>query len=248
MAAEITGRLFITKQGVNLEGLFYGDKPALQTALDPVLKALNAKLMVAQPGGWLDQLTFFGMGVSLDQTHPYEKHENFLSSSLYTDKLSDAQLDAFTSYWFGPARSMKRDWYVQVDFTGGKTSAIAAVPVNATAYSHRQRLLMYQFYDRVDVDQTYPAGGQSFIEGFLDSLRGVSNGTAGAASVGSVAKSKLNAYFNYPDPMLDQTTAQEAYWGEALPRLQKLKSDLDPNEVFYLPQSVRPAKILSGGA
>jgi hypothetical protein len=71
MPAEITARLFITKQGVNLEGLYYGDKAGLQAALDPLMKGLNAKIRVATPGNWLSQLSYFSMGVSLDQTETY---------------------------------------------------------------------------------------------------------------------------------------------------------------------------------
>jgi FAD/FMN-containing dehydrogenase len=73
MAAEITARLFINKGGASLEGLFYGNKTELNAAIDPLLKSLNSRLMFSQEGGWLDQLTYFGMGVSLDQTHPYVK-------------------------------------------------------------------------------------------------------------------------------------------------------------------------------
>jgi FAD/FMN-containing dehydrogenase len=73
MPLEANARLFITKQGINLEGLYYGDKDAMQSALDPLMKKLNAKIMMATPGDWIAQLTYYGMGVTLDQTHPYEK-------------------------------------------------------------------------------------------------------------------------------------------------------------------------------
>lgn len=49
-------------------------------------------------------------------------------------------------------------------------------------------------------------------------------------------------YINYPDTQVDSQTAQEKYWGVNLPRLQQIKKQLDPNEVFWNPQSVKPAK------
>lgn len=64
-------RLFITNRFVNFEGLFYGDKSGLQGVLGPLLKVTNASLVMAQQGGWLDQVKHFGNGVSLDQGHPY---------------------------------------------------------------------------------------------------------------------------------------------------------------------------------
>jgi hypothetical protein len=93
---------------------------------------------------------------------------------------------------------------------------------------------MYQFYDRVDVDKEYPTGGFSLINDWV------------AATTAGMKPGEYGMYFNYPDPQLNQTTAQKMYWGESLPRLQKLKAAVDPQEIFYLPQSVRPATI--GGA
>ena len=49
-------------------------------------------------------------------------------------------------------------------------------------------------------------------------------------------------YINYPDTQVNAQTAQEKYWGVNLPRLQQIKKQLDPNEVFWNPQSVKPAK------
>lgn len=49
-------------------------------------------------------------------------------------------------------------------------------------------------------------------------------------------------YFNYPDTNLNRTRAQEMYWGKNLAKLQQLKAELDPKELFYYPVSINPAE------
>ncbi|KAI8246606.1 hypothetical protein K4K55_005897 [Colletotrichum sp. SAR 10_96] len=157
------------------------------------------------------------------------KQENFYSSSLYTDKLSDDQIESFVNYWYGAGKALERDWWVQVDLHGGKNSAITAIPANSSAYAHRDKLLLYQFYDRVDLSATYPEDGFSFLQGFR------ANTTLG------MEPGEQGMYFNYPDPNMGQGEAQTKYWGDNLARLQEIKAAVDPTEVFYFPQSVRPA-------
>jgi hypothetical protein len=160
---------------------------------------------------------------------PSQKHETFYSSSVYTRKLNDAQLSAFVDYWYDTGKAMKRDWYCQVDIHGGKNNAITSIASNATAYAHRDFLFMFNLYDRVDKG-AYPADGF----GFLQSL--VRNLTA------PVGKDEWGQYINYPDPKLDQATAQNNYWSQHLGRLQRVKAELDPKDLFHYPQGILPAK------
>jgi hypothetical protein len=45
---------------------------------------------------------------------------------------------------------------------------------------------------------------------------------------------------NYADTELSRDEAQKLYYGNNLPRLQKLKAKYDPMELFYYPQSIKP--------
>ncbi|KAL0932768.1 glucooligosaccharide oxidase [Colletotrichum truncatum] len=232
MPRELNMRLFITPRFTNLEGMFYGDKPGLQAVLDPLLSKLGGRLATSQTTDWLTNLQHFGNGLALDQKDTYKKQENFHSSSLYTDKLSTAQIQSFVSYWYSIGKPLKRDWYVQIDFHGGKNSAITEVPTNSSSYAHRNKLLLYQFYDRVDLSAIYPKDGFQFLENFI------SNTTI------DMEAEEHGMYFNYPDPNMDQDKAQMRYWGDNLARLREVKAAVDPTEVFYFPQSVRPAIIV----
>ena len=39
---------------------------------------------------------------------------------------------------------------------------------------------------------------------------------------------------------MNRTYAQKVYWRQSLDKLQKLKAQFDPNDVFYYPQGVEP--------
>jgi len=49
----------------------------------------------------------------------------------------------------------------------------------------------------------------------------------------------FGAYAGYVDPEL--VHPQKEYWRTNLPRLEKIKKEVDPGDVFWDPQSVRPA-------
>lgn len=113
-------------------------------------------------------------------------------------------------------------WYLIFDVTGG---AISDVPLNATAYRHRDTILFGQGYGVgiPKVSQTT----RDFFDGIAATIQSNVNGT-------------LGTYAGYVDPTLDN--AQESYWGANLPRLEQIKRDWDPNNVFANPQSVQPAQ------
>ena len=73
MPAEMNARVFLTPQIPNLEGLFYGTKEELTELLSPVLEKVNGMLQDATETDWPGQLSHFGGGLDLDQTHPYNK-------------------------------------------------------------------------------------------------------------------------------------------------------------------------------
>lgn len=152
------------------------------------------------------------------------------STSIYTDALTDSQLQSLVDYWYGTAKAVRRGWYHHIDLHGGKTSAVSAVDADATSYAHRDKLLLHNFYDRVDIVSEYPKDGFDLLDGFVDAI------------VGGEDRLVYGAYFNYPDPRMGREEAEVRYWGDALPRLREIKTAVDPDEVFYLPQSVRPAK------
>jgi hypothetical protein len=117
---------------------------------------------------------------------------------------------------------------VQIDLHGGDNSAVSVPSVDSTSYAHRDYLLMYLLYDRVDKG-VYPADGHTYMENFVGNI------------TDGMARRDWGMYINYPDSRLDQKTAQTNYWGGHLSKLQAIKKAVDPDDVFHYPQGILPA-------
>jgi len=112
-------------------------------------------------------------------------------------------------------------WFLIFDATGG---AISDVPMNATAYSHRDKIMFCQGYG-IGIPKLTQAT-KDFMNGIIDTIQGSAPRT-------------LTTYPGYVDPAL--TNPQQSYWGPNLKTLETVKSKWDPNDLFHNPQSVRPA-------
>lgn len=112
---------------------------------------------------------------------------------------------------------------------GGATSYISQTANTATAYAHRDKLLLFQFYDSVGGSGVWPEDGFSFLQGFR------------ATITDSLEDGEWGMYANYPDTQVESDQAQRLYWLENLDRLKEIKAKWDPTEVFWDPQSVSPA-------
>jgi hypothetical protein len=141
--------------------------------------------------------------------------------------LSGAVAQDFVDYWFDHAKNVSGAWYFQLDLQGGKNSAVWNVDHSISSYAHRDKLYILQFFYR-STAKTIPQ----------DAVKLVDEWTATTSK--SVPPAELGMYINYPDLSLDRTAAQKLYWGKSMPRLQQLKAELDPKELFYYPISVNP--------
>ncbi|KAK8869416.1 ATP-dependent DNA helicase PIF1 [Apiospora arundinis] len=151
--------------------------------------------------------------------------------SLTLNSLNGTAAQQFTDYWFNNATKVDRKWFIQIDASGGPMSAVASKSNNETAYAHRDKTFIIQFYDAVAANMTYPDNGLSLLDGWVSAVT-----TALQAS----GNNDYGAYGNYPDSTLNRRTAQSLYYGVNLEKLQKLKAKYDPGELFYSPQSVEP--------
>ncbi|KAJ2985165.1 hypothetical protein NUW58_g5681 [Xylaria curta] len=111
-------------------------------------------------------------------------------------------------------------WFLIFDATGG---AISDIPMNATAYSHRDKIMFCQGYGigiPVLSQQT-----KDFMSGLIGTIQ-------------DSARQTLTTYPGYIDPSL--ANPQQSYWGPNLETLESIKATYDPNDLFHNPQSVRP--------
>jgi len=139
------------------------------------------------------------------------------------DMLDRTSIDGLFRY-MGDADAGTLLWFVIFNSEGG---AMADTPAAATAYPHRDKLIMYQSY--VIGIPTLTKATRDFADGLHDRVR------MGAPAANST-------YAGYIDRTLSREAAQEFYWGAQLPRLREVKKAWDPKDVFHNPQSVDPAE------
>jgi len=112
-------------------------------------------------------------------------------------------------------------WFIIFDAAGG---AVDDVPMNGTAYGHRDKILFYQSYV---IGLPLLGKTKQFVTDFHNLILGASPGASGT-------------YAGYVDPALKD--GQQQYWGTNLPQLGLLKGKWDPNDLFHNPQAIQPVK------
>jgi len=147
----------------------------------------------------------------------YAKSLEFTPTSLITSSTVDALFE-FLSTGYKNGVGLLVSFHI-----GG--GAVNDVAVDATAYPHRDALFWIQF-------AAAERGGMSgdtkdFVHGINKII------TSGTPDI------EFGAYSRHVDPELPN--ALQAYWG-VLPRLEKIKMSIDPNDIFHNPQSVSPAR------
>ncbi|KAF4121692.1 FAD/FMN-containing dehydrogenase [Geosmithia morbida] len=232
MPRNMALQTYIDRTGYQLIGSFMGNETEMHAGLDPLVEKVAGWYEVAEAKNWTDYIIFHGnIGDDIDITTPaYSAHDNFYASSMVVPEISAEQFQSFADYVadVGQTIDESHDWFIQMDAIGGDTSAVSDVANDATAYPHRDKLLLFQLYDAtLNINQTYPDDGYSFLKGFRTSITDtMTNGTWGI-------------YANYADGQLTSEEAQTLYWADNLPRLRELKATYDPDNIFRSTQSVQ---------
>ncbi|OQE31126.1 hypothetical protein PENFLA_c002G05837 [Penicillium flavigenum] len=152
----------------------------------------------------------------------YSKSVSFTVNELFTEH---ALVALFT--YINSAPKDSQNWWVIFDLEGGATND---VPMNATAYAHRDAVMWMQSYAVVGFEPS------TFVaRKFLDSLHQV--------VIENRPPGPLRSYPGYVDPYLEN--GQMAYWGSNLERLESIKTLIDPKDVFHNPQSVAVNPIIN---
>ncbi|PHH89500.1 hypothetical protein CDD83_5965 [Cordyceps sp. RAO-2017] len=223
---ELNLMLDITPTDKTFQGVYYGNQRGLHEALRPLLSDVGGNFSSASTVGWLEGLLKF------DDLDPADPRDTFYATSLVTRALDGGQIESLVSSLAAASPpSLRRSLYLSIEAHGGINSAVADVGSSATAYPHRDKLLLFQLFHGGSQGR-YDDNGFGLVE------------TVRRSVTDSVAGGEWGMYSNYLDTQLDAPAAGELYWGSNLPRLRRIKADLDPYEVFWNPQGIQPADSL----
>lgn len=163
-----------------------------------------------------------GAGFLAETTYPYyyQEKSSFMKAANITER---AVATMFRLAREMPATSMETSFkFFQV---GG---AVNRTPATETAYVHRG----YDWLFSVEANWWEPTDGPEVVNGILDWQRRF------YAEVNRETKAQ-GAFQNFPDPTLENW--QQAYYGENLNRLSRVKAQVDPNRLFTFAQAIPSA-------
>jgi hypothetical protein len=114
----------------------------------------------------------------------------------------------------------------------GECDLINAIPLSSSACAHRSSLWIFQHYASHSASVTSP-----FPPETLAFVAGLNNNLEDAQPDGDFA-----AYLNYVDLTLSVEEAHQLYYGSNLTaRLEGIKGEVDPGNVFWNPQGILPS-------
>jgi len=220
----------ITGEAAIVEAIFYGTDAEFQASGVPQRLPKPSDLTV-DVKGWLGHLTYLAEG---DALHASNIRSPFYNKSLgfrQQDTLSDAVVDKMMDYMMNAPKGFHE---VVIFIFSAQGGAINKVPVDATSYGHRDKVMFYENYI-INIPQVSQENKNYFL-GFHKIM------------LDALAEPKLitTTYAGYVD--MDLGTGAKAgppYWGELYPRLQEVKTKWDPNDIFHNPQSVRPVGVVN---
>jgi hypothetical protein len=211
--------LFIAEPlGALITGTFYGTKEEFeQTGIQQKIPSGGIADVIIKD--WLGSLAHIGETTAL---YLSELPTPFASKSLAfnrDDKMSKESINDLFEYMEN-ADAGTLLWFIIFNSEGG---AMADTPYDATAYPHRDAIMMYQ---------SYAIGLPVLTTKIKDFASGVHEKIRQAAPDANMT------YAGYVDVSLDRSTAQLTYWGNKVPKLREIKGRYDANNVFQNPQSI----------
>ncbi|KAI3398109.1 hypothetical protein diail_9862 [Diaporthe ilicicola] len=214
-------------------GVFMRDKEHFQDQIAPaLLRGFKRPVKkFVQTMAWLDSLAWFSGSHSNDATD--DAFDTFYAQSALVPEHTPLGEKVVRDY-FETMRSTSIDpsqsWYAVINVHGGPDSQITSVPASASAYTHREMLWVIQHYGY----------SSNHLPPLLDSTKHAVTRLTRAVRAG-IPASSIRAEPNYHDPDMARDMAHSLHYGEAaMKKLEALKSKIDPSEVFWNPQSIRP--------
>ncbi|KAJ8081565.1 hypothetical protein PM082_007410 [Marasmius tenuissimus] len=219
LSRKFASQFIVHELGLVVQGTYYGPRSEFDALGFDKKVATNASAVSVTADNWLGNVANWATqeainlvgGVNLPF---YAKTLAFRNDTLMSADTIQSVFDQFDSKKKG-----SKLWVAIFDLAGG---AINDVPLDATSYPHRDTLFFLQSYI-VGIPKITDQNRQ-----WLNDINGIVERSTPHANYG--------AYAGYVDPFMEN--AQTRYWKSNYPRLQQIKSQIDPQDTFHNPQSV----------
>jgi len=211
-------------------GNYFGPAESFNATMAPFLSTLPTPFFdnVTQ-GTWIEALAAIAVG-DLNTTTQPDSPDTYFARSLMAPQnvpLTNASMTALVTYLAHEGFNSSDFLHVEIELWGGDPSSINAVPLNDTAFAHRDTLFTFQpWASSPNLLPPYPSTGFGFVDGMVSSLT-------------SNMPSDWNwgAYPNYIEDRLPHW--QQRYYGSHYERLKALKLSVDPLNTFHFPTSIQ---------
>ncbi|RTE82503.1 hypothetical protein BHE90_002996 [Fusarium euwallaceae] len=215
---KLGGSGILAKNSFYMSGVFLGPKKDFDAInLDKFFPS-GATKTVRGGVSWIDYMSGLFQAASNVPSQAYSYTKDLAVSGRNVP--SDSAVDRFVEF-VQTADSGANYWSYLFDWYGG---AVNNVAIDATPFPHRD--LRYFMSAYANTAQETSEKTMKFID---DSVLALQNNKAG----------NYLHYAGVPNLRLGGK-AQEKYWGSNLPRLEKIKAAVDPDDLFSTPQNVKP--------
>ncbi|KAI9042671.1 FAD-binding oxidoreductase [Aspergillus affinis] len=223
LTPKLYSTLTVLPESILLTGVFFGSRKEYEAF------GLEDRFPIQNPGNvvvltnWLGMVgnAFQGLVLNVGNNLPMsfvDRGTGFTRETL----LSSSGVDELFEYLHNADKGTPV-WFVTFLQSGG---AISKTPKDATAYPHRDVLIWMESLASTLVFPV-PQTPRDFLDGLMNTT----------SRVLSKPVADLPVYPGFVDPELPDP--QRAYWGDNLPRLERIKAAVDPKDLFHNPQSVR---------
>ncbi|KAL1865858.1 hypothetical protein Daus18300_006970 [Diaporthe australafricana] len=231
---DLSFGFYIHEGSWTIWGVFLRDKEHFEAQIAPaLLRGFKRPVKkFVQTMAWLDSITWFSGSHSNDATD--DAFDTFYAQSALIPEHTPLNEKVVRDY-FETMRSTSIDssqsWYAVINVHGGPDSQITSVPASASAYTHREMLWVIQHYGY----------SSNHLPPLLESTKVAITRLTRAVRAG-IPASSMRAEPNYQDADMARDMAHSLHYGEAATKqLEALKRKIDPSEVFWNPQSIRPS-------
>lgn len=240
---------------ISMRGAYLGPKRDFERVMQPLWSLFSKRMIpmplariekqdsyIAQIEDWDD---FGEPGEKLDTLTERTRHNNFVVKTLltvdHTKGFTESSLEDFFHYLWKTGRQADRNdvdslgrtsfwaWNIYFELFGGPSAAYRNEEVARTSsFAHRDGMWLIQLSVGTLPEQTLSRKSRKYLNKLYVKMQGALR----------AAGMQQASYSCYTDPDLKEEEWRPFYYGDSITRLERLKAQVDPKNLFRNPQTL----------